>query len=70
VIIRGVFEWRSSQGKAVGRRSYQQRMAVVLEANEYIIESGHGSSWIRPQKAVSFEGIPIRSVLSNKYLIL
>ena len=45
-------------------------MAVVLEANEYIIESGHGSSWIRPQKAVSFEGIPIRSVLSNKYLIL
>jgi hypothetical protein len=59
LIIRGVFEWQSSQAKAVGRRGYQQRMAVVLGANEYIIE-----------KAVGFEGIPIRSVLSNKYLIL
>ena len=27
-------------------------------------------SWIRPQKAVSFKGIPIRSVLLNKYVIL
>jgi hypothetical protein len=45
-------------------------MTVVLQVNEYIIEGVHGSSWIRSQKAESFEGIPIRSELSNKYLIL
>lgn len=71
LIIRGVFEWRSSQEGAVGRRSYQLlRMAVVLRANEYITEGVHRSSWIRSQKTESFEGIPIRSELSNKDLIL